>query len=117
MDIKSIFLLICLLLCYYPASYFLLRSVGVNHQLPKRALVFGATIGGLQFILPVALLFISYDYGVSIGGILGFVLSYLYVAKVINIKWYKNLAVVIFLPMMSGIVAAPVMLVLFEIGL
>ena len=51
MDLKSVLILGLYLACYYPTSYLALKYFGVRDGLKNRALVFGATIGSLQFVL------------------------------------------------------------------
>jgi hypothetical protein len=116
MDLKSVLILGLYLACYYPTSYLALKYFGVRDGLKYRALIFGATIGSLQFVLPIALLFVSVELSYTYGGIVGLVLSYIYVNRVLKVKWYQNVATNILLPIVSGIVAAPLMLLLFSMG-
>jgi len=68
MDLKSALILGLYLVCFYPTSYLALKYFGVRDGLKNRALVFGATIGSLQFVQPIALLFVSVELSYTYGG-------------------------------------------------
>jgi len=116
MDLKTFLVLAIYLLCYSPPSYYLLRYLKVESQLYKRAMIFGATIGALQFLVPIAILFINFQFGGYIGVVIGPLLSYFYVKSVLNIKWYKNIAIIVLLPLAAGLVSAPIMYLLLQPG-
>ncbi len=54
-------------------------------------------------------------YGATVGAVLGPALSYFYVAKVLLLKWYQNVAIVLLLPFVAGFVAAPVLYLYFVV--
>lgn len=109
MSIKSISVLLIYFLFFVPPSYWVLSKTGVKEKLKSRAFQFGFVIATLQIALPLACIFISLTYGYTVGAIVGLVTSYLYVDKVLHLRWYKNVAVVFFLPIVAGILSAPLM--------
>lgn len=113
MDIKSVIILSVYFLFFVPPSYWVLKKVGVTQQLFSRSVAFGLAIAGLQTLLPTALVFVSFEYGYTVGVLVGLVLSYLYVNHVVHLEWYKNIGIVIFLPLVAGTLASPAMFLLF----
>lgn len=92
-------------------SYFVLKKLGVIEHLVWRASKFGVSLASIQIF--IQLLF-SVLVNSSAGSLVALFLSYFYVRSVLKIKWQINLAIIIFLPMLSGVLAAPVLLVLFS---
>jgi hypothetical protein len=113
MDLKSLLTLLVYLACYIPPAYFLLRKIGVSSKIISRASMFGPTLGLLQFIVPIGFVFINFEYGYVVGALAGLTMSYFYVRHVVKLEWYKNVGLVIFLPIAAGICATPLMYLLY----
>jgi hypothetical protein len=116
MDVTSLVTLGLYLGCHIPPAFFVLKKIGVTSQLLSRSCIFGITLGLLQFVLPIAFVFVSFKYGYLAGGLLGVVLSYFYVKYVVNLKWYQNIGVVVLFPIAAAICAAPLMYLLYLVN-
>ncbi len=77
--------------------------------------MFGGAIAGLQVLPPLLLGLVAGEFGALFGSALGLVLSYQYVASVLSISWVKNVAIVVFLPMVSSILAGVAYLLIFRV--
>ena len=113
MHIISLLTLIIYLACHILAAYFLLKKIGVSRKLIYRASLFGLTFVFLQLIVPTGFALINIEYWFIVGVFIGLVLSYLYVRHVVKLIWYKNIAIVIFLPVAAGICSMPFMYLLY----
>ena len=109
MDLTSVLILTTYFSCFIPPSYALLKRVGVTAKLLRRAILFGFTLAFLQVLLPLGLLFISYDYGPYLGIAFSLIFSYLYVRHVVQLKWFQNILVIFLLPVIAGLISTPFM--------
>lgn len=116
MTIKSLIILVCYLLCYYPPSVFLLRYFGVTTKVHERALIFGVSVGGLILLPPVLLLLVSAHYGAGLGIWVGVVLAYLYMGRVLTLQWYEKAFALAGLPLVAGILSLPLIYFLGLMG-
>lgn len=116
MDIKSALILLLYTVFYIPPTYLLLKKFGVKDKLLTRSIYFGSSIMFLQFVLPIVLLFIGFNVGLpfltALSFFAGLVLSYLYISKVLAVKPYQNILIVISLPIVSGLLSMPVFYVI-----
>ena len=111
---QAIFSLALYLGAYAIPSYFLLQKLGVRNRLVKRAFVFGTTLGILLVILPLSLMLFGVDLISILGAFLGPVLGYWYVQRVLVVKWYINVAVVVCMPLVAGLFASPLLYLYFK---
>jgi len=109
MDSMSFLVLFIYYLFYLPPSYWVLKKCGVESGIVAKSLQFGLVLLLLQFALPIGMLIISLNYGFIIGSVFGVVFSYIYVSRVLVLKWYKTIAIILLLPIAAGLLSAPVM--------
>ncbi|AQA17336.1 hypothetical protein BST95_02930 [Halioglobus japonicus] len=100
---------------YFPGSIGILAIAGVEERRVTRAANFGCMIAALQIAPPALLAMMMGDIGFVLGTTVSLVGSYFYVASVLNITWYKNIGIVILLPMLSTIIAGAVYLMIFRL--
>lgn len=100
---------IIFLLCHYPASFYVLKKLGVKERIHKRALTFGITIAFTQNFFAILLLSTFGQSGALIGSVIGLILSYQYVKKVLVVKWQINVAIIIFVPLTTSFALAILM--------
>ncbi|MEH6909701.1 MAG: hypothetical protein V7459_03875 [Oceanicoccus sp.] len=100
---------------YFPGSYAVLSLTGVHEQRVKRAPVFGGIIAALQVAPPILLAIIIGEASVILGSAVSLIGSYMYVAGVLTVSCYKNVAIVVFLPMLSTVIAGALYLIIFGV--
>ncbi|WP_423894272.1 hypothetical protein [Candidatus Pelagadaptatus aseana] len=92
-------------------SYFLLKKLGVKEHLAWRASKFGLSLASIQIFVQLVASTLTNS---SFGSLAVIFVSYFYVRSVLNIQWKINVAIIILLPILSGLLAAPLLLVLFN---
>jgi len=107
MPAKSLLILICCLVCYFPPSILVLRYFRVEHKLYERALIFGVSVGGLMLLPPVLLLFYDARYGANVGVWVGVGLAYLYLGRVLKLSLLEKIAIIAGLPVVAGLLSLP----------
>ncbi len=103
------------LISYFPGSYAVLTLSGVQERRGKRAAVFGSIIAALQVAPPMLLAIFIGEAGAILGSAASLIGSYMYIASALTLSWGKNIAIVVFLPMLSTVIAGALYLVIFEV--
>lgn len=96
---------------YCVLSYPLLRKLGVSENLVVRSSKFGLCIAGIQLGVQGAAASMGYA---AMGSFWAVVASFFYVRSVLNVDWRVNILIVLLLPTVAGMLAAPILLVLFR---
>ena len=114
MNIKFYAPFLLIFISYLPFSFIALKMLGVKDRVVKRSLAFGSSFAFLHVGLPILGLYLAKETGAVIGGLLGFPLSILYISKVLNVKWWKNLLIAISVPVLSALVMGTLLMLFFK---
>lgn len=115
MDPLGVLLIFVYFACYYQASYLVLTLAGVKKHRSKRAFMFVLTILSLQIVTPLIMGLLAGDFGALFGSALGLVMSYKYVSCVLKIHWAINIAILVFLHLVSSVLIGVAYLAIFEL--
>lgn len=97
---------------YCLVSYPVLKKLGVDANLAMRSIKFGTSIAAIQIVFQP--IFAAFD-AIFFGQVLGMICSFFYVKRVLNISTGKNIAIIVLLPMVAVVIAAPILLLFFNI--
>lgn len=106
-----IIVIVVVLFGFTLASYPVLKRLGVKDALVKRSFVFGGLLCLIQTTSSIAFAALGAQL---IGFIIGLGGSFLYVKSVLKVSTIKNLGIILFLPFVATLIAAPILLIFFK---
>lgn len=114
MDAKGVVAAALYLISYFPPSYVVLVYHKVESQRVWRALQLGLVLAAIQVVIPLT---VATLINQLVGGVLYYAalpLSYLYVRRVLAVKWWQNVTIIIAIPFAAGLIAGALLLLGFS---
>ncbi len=99
---------------FFPPSYVVLRMVGVKESLVERSIKFACVVAVIQVFSGIIFALIFGQPQILLSNIVALLITYKYVQKVLHISVGKNIAITVFLPLLSWCLVIGIYLVIFN---